>query len=357
VPGSKRSAARHGFKLTDDAQTVLNKPNGMEEFKMAFGDMFVRSLKTGGEFLVVARITSISEDHQHELATSLHGEYNNFAVSVTFNEAFTKAMSETNNHTEVTVWMRQRGGQEAQAAFTGSDASKIRERLLDFPTSTHQHPIGYEAELASYNTTPIPIPTLEESEDQALVLADCTQQKIGFLTALSDLALASSDDTSMLFDDLPSKSDLNRMKGQYRIALNALMSHAIRVATGQMNPPQDFVANPAPPAINFKKKLFAPPPPSPQVPSSDPAPLPDVISMPVLEAVNLLTQLGLRTEIRVVDVSKNMAKLMGLMSKHVLIGGVVEEGGIREILDTIPAGGTMVDPNSLVIIRKVGRIL
>ncbi len=155
--------------------------------------------------------------------------------------------------------MRQRGGQGEEAAFTGHDAAKILARLHDFPRIAHEHPIAYEAELTNYNTIPIPIPTAEEREDQALVLLDCAQQKIGFLKALSDLDAASDEATSMLFDDLPSKDELNRMKGQYRTALNALMFHTKLVSTGKMETPQLFVANPAPPAINFKKKRFAPP--------------------------------------------------------------------------------------------------
>jgi hypothetical protein len=279
----------HGFKLTPDTDALLHKPNGMEEFKTAFGDMFVRSLDTGGEFLVVARITSISEEHQHALAASLHAEYNSFVVSVSFNAAYNKAVSETNNHTEVTVWMDQRGGQGVQASFTGSDATKILARLADFPTSAHEHPVGYEAELANYNTIPIPIPPLEEREDQAIVLIDCKQQKIGFLRALSNLDLALSDDGPNIFDDtLPSRDDLTAMKGQYRIALNALMSHAIRVSTGQMNPPQTFVANPAPPAINFKKRPFAPPP----TPSATIS-VPDVLDEDTALAQATLDTLGL----------------------------------------------------------------
>lgn len=282
----------HGFKLTEDAQTLLHKPSGMEDFKTAFGDMFVRALNTGGEFLVIARITSISQEHQNTLATSLRGEYNGFTVAVSFSAALTKAMSETNNHTDVTVWLRQRGGQEAQVTFTGADATKILERLANFPTIAHQHPVGYEADLASYNTIPIPIPTAEEREDQALVLLDCAQQKLDFLKALSDLAMASDPRTSILFDDLPSPDELNRMKGQYRTALNALISHAIRVTTGKMDPPQTFVANPAPPAINFKKKPFAPPTPPPATIT-----LPDLTDEDLALAQATLDELGLRSTV------------------------------------------------------------
>src|SRR5262245_61821859 len=64
----------HGFQLSDAAKPLLVAQ--MDVFKTAFGDMFVRSLRTGGEFDVVARITSVSEEHQSTLAASLHAAYN-----------------------------------------------------------------------------------------------------------------------------------------------------------------------------------------------------------------------------------------------------------------------------------------
>ena len=256
----------HGFRLTPDAQALV-VAGRMDEFKTAFGDMFVRSLKTGGEFYVVARITSVSQDHQQILAASLNGAYNGLVTNVEFQANFNKAMTETSNRTEITVWMNQAGGIGQQASFTGPDALKILERLSQFPQSAHDHAAGYEAELASYNTIPIPVPTIEERDDRNLVLGDCANQKMGFLKALSDLELAMSENGDLLFENLGSRDDLGKMEGQYRTALNALMAHAIKVSTGRMDPPQMFVANPIPPAINFKKKAFSVSPPLMPVPN------------------------------------------------------------------------------------------
>jgi PASTA domain len=252
------NAMRHGngFKLNDDAAALVTAQR-MDDFKTAFGDMFVRSLKTGGEFDVVARITSVSEEHQSKLAASLHAEYNGLIASGSFQAAFNQAMSETNSRTEVTVFMSQAGGIGGQASFTGPDATKILQRLSDFPASVHDHPVGFEVELASYNTIPIPVPTPEESEDRQIVLQDCFNQKMGFLKALSDFNFLLSENASLFFDNLPSQEELVKIQGQYRTVLNALMAHAIRVSTGKMNPPQTFVANPAPLPLNFKKKPFS----------------------------------------------------------------------------------------------------
>jgi hypothetical protein len=216
--------------------------------------MFVRSINTGGEFCVITRITSVSEESQRSLAASLHAGYNSLAVQVDFNAKFTQAMTETKNHTEVTVWTFQAGGQGDQASFTGLDAQSVINRLKEFPSSVLSHPVGYEAELAAYNTIPIPIPTEEELEDRARVLDDCANQKRKFLKAISDVELALSPDGPTLFDGLPDKETLTNMSNAYRTALNGLMHHAIRLARGEMNPPQEFVATPPPPAMNFKLK-------------------------------------------------------------------------------------------------------
>jgi hypothetical protein len=251
------NATRHGHgpQLVPEAQALVNKGD-KQGFKTAFGDMFVRSLKTGGEFYVVARITSCSEEQQSKMAASLHAEYNGLAVSGSFKGSFETAMKETNNKSEVTVFMSQAGGIGGQASFTGPDAVKIMERLSAFPQSAHDHPVGYEVELATYDTIPIPGPTIEESEDRDIVLADCLKQKMGFLKGLSDLDFLLGPSGNDFFENLPSPEELGKIQTAYRTALNGLMTHAIKVAKGQMNPPQLFKPDPVPPPLNFKKKVI-----------------------------------------------------------------------------------------------------
>ncbi len=243
----------HGFHLTQEAETLVTNGN-QKAFKTAFGDMFVRSLKTGGEFYIVARITSASEEHQSKMAASLHAEYNGLAASGSFKASFDTAMKETQSRCEVTVFMSQAGGIGSQASFTGPDATRILERLSTFPQSVLDHPVGYEAELATYDTIPIPVLSPEENEDRNIVLADCLAHKLNYLKALSDLQFLLGPNAGTFFGDLPPTAELANMEKQYRTALNGLMAHAIKVAKGQMSPPQLFEPNPAPPPLNFKKK-------------------------------------------------------------------------------------------------------
>jgi hypothetical protein len=255
-----RNAMRHGhgFKLNDEAAPLV-RAQQIDDFKLAFGDMFVRALKTGGEVIIVARITSVSETHQSQMSASLHAEYNSAPLSVSFKSAFQTAMAETHNQSEVMVWMSQAGGIGGQNTFTGLDAVKILQRLSEFPAIVHDHPVGYEAEVANYNTIPLPVPPAEEREDREIVLRDCLAQKMGFLKALSDLDFLMGENAELFFEALPSNEELQKFKRQYQDALNALMAHAILVSKGKMEPPQMFIANPAPPLLRFKKKPFAPP--------------------------------------------------------------------------------------------------
>jgi hypothetical protein len=247
---------RHGkgFRLTKEAQALVDAGR-MDDFKRAFGDRFVRSLSTGGEFCVVARITCSSEAHQSNLNVKLHGEYNGLINSGSFQAALDTAMQETSGRTDVSVKMLQAGGQGDELSFTGPKATDIIARLKELPAFVHQHASGLEAELATYDTIPIPIPTAEQREDQKLVLEDCAAQKIHFLRGISDLQLTLDDAGRLLFGDLPPKDELIKMLGQYQTCLNGLMAHAIKISTGKIDPPLVFVAAPPPPALNFKRTV------------------------------------------------------------------------------------------------------
>jgi hypothetical protein len=251
-----QNAIRHGkgFRLTKEAHALVTS-NNMDDFKKAFGDRFVRSLATGGEFCLIARITSSSEDHQSELSAALHAEYNGLINSGSFSAAFDTATAETSGKTEVSVKMLQSGGQGDELSFTGPRATDIIERLKKLPAFVHEHASGIEAELATYDTIPIPVLSAEQREDQKLVLIDCANQKTLFLRAISDLQLMLDDSGKSLFEGLPPAVQLTTMLGQYRATLNALLAHAIKVSIGTMDPPQLFVPTPPPPPVDFKRVI------------------------------------------------------------------------------------------------------
>lgn len=317
-----QNAIRHGkgFRLTPDAEALL-KSGDTERFKKAFGDRFVRSLNTGGEFCVIARITSVSEEHQSKLAASLHGAYSGLITDVEFRASFETASKETHGRTEVSVKMFQSGGVGAQLAFTGPDAAAIIERLKQLPQFVHEHAAGIQAELATYDTIPIEVLTEEEHEDRNIVLNQCANQKSAFLKALSDLRLALEPNAAALFDGLPSRDENIRLQGLYQVALNALMAHAIKVATGRMETPQIFVANPAPPALNFTKKGFTPDPVFVDVPNFVGT------NINAADALHRLIALGLVGDIGQVEDPAHV----GLIIRQTPNGGTVRKGTVIDM--------------------------
>jgi hypothetical protein len=282
----------HGFKLTDEVAPLVTA-NRMDEFKNGFGDMFVRALYTGGEFCVIARVTSVSEETQTNLAVQLSFAYNGLVASADLKAAISTATSDAHEKTDVTVWTSQIGGQGHQASFTGPEAADIIARLKEFPESVHEHGVGFVAEVASYDTIAMPIPTAEENEDRDVVLNDCNSQKMDFLKKLSDIDFALEDDARGFFDDLPSSDDLLAIRNKYRATLNSLMAHAIKIATGKMNPPQLFVAEPSPPALTFKKKATAP---------VQRVKVPKFVGMQGKEAVKFAGILGLKVQLSLKDI-------------------------------------------------------
>ena len=125
--------------------------------------------------------------------------------------------------------LHQFGGQGEQLAYTGTNATDIIARLRQLPAIVHQHAGGFEVELASYDTIPIQVPSDEEREDRAIVLLDCARQKNDLLRAISDIGLAFHPNGRGLFTSLPPTNELVRIQGQYRLVMNALMAHAIKV--------------------------------------------------------------------------------------------------------------------------------
>jgi hypothetical protein len=156
------------------------------------------------------------------------------------------------------VKVLQVGGQGAELSFTGPETTAIIDRMKELPADVHDHAGGVETELTSYDTIPIPIPipTAEQRADRDLVLQDCASQNNGFLSAMANVQLALDPGASQIFANLPDRNALVKILGDYRSTLSQLIDHAIQVSTGQMDPPQMFVANPAPPAVSFPKQPF-----------------------------------------------------------------------------------------------------
>src|SRR5262249_30535355 len=106
VMNATRSARE--FTPTANAKRLLDAGD-KDGFKAAFGDRYCQSLRTGGEFYAVARITSSNTSHQSKIGASLHAELNALVASGSFKASFEEAKNDASSHTDVDVQIFQMG--------------------------------------------------------------------------------------------------------------------------------------------------------------------------------------------------------------------------------------------------------
>jgi hypothetical protein len=240
------------FVPTENAARLIAAGN-TEALKRAFGDRFCQALRTGGEFYTVVRITSSNTSHQSNIAASLHGELNGLVAGGSFKASFNTAKSDTRSHTEVDIQVFQMGGQGSQIQLPGADADKIREQMNRFAASVHEHAVAYEAELVTYDTLALAMPSAEELEDRRRVLEDCQARKQKYWSAISQLDYLQTNDAQLIFADLPSQANLLALQSEFRRVLNALMTHARAVSAGTV-PPTLFVPEREPVLPQFPRR-------------------------------------------------------------------------------------------------------
>jgi hypothetical protein len=245
------------FQLTGPANNLL-KAIDLKGFKAAFGDSFVRGIKSGGEFFAVFRLTSLKTTSQTSLAATLAAEINGLIASAEFQASFQQKQSDATDRAEVEVNFYQAAGSGATASVT-LDVPSILERLKNFPKIAADHPMPYKVEIATYDTIPIPIPPPEEQEDFLLSLQLDDAKKLEYVRRRNDVDFALEHPE--YFDGLPDRAQLQSQSEIYLRLLNGVMDHAVRLAKGQISPPQTFdpakVGLTEPIPIQFKRKGLA----------------------------------------------------------------------------------------------------
>jgi hypothetical protein len=205
--------------------------NRMDEFRTAFGDSFVRGIKTGGEFFAVMRITTESSTSQMKLGASLAAEVNGLVAAGSFKAEFNMSKEQSGGRSEFFASCYQSGGDAEQITPTLS-LDEILDRVRSFPKIVKEHPVGYLAEVASYDTIPIPVPTYEESESLVMALRDANSKRLSYLTRKNDFEFAKENPE--FFVDLPARDKLDAAIAAYTDALNRVTQHAIRLSQGQI---------------------------------------------------------------------------------------------------------------------------
>ena len=306
-------------KLLPEAEALLtnNKP---DTFKTAFGDSFVRGILTGGEYYAVIQITSTEEEQQQSLALSCKASCQGLVASATFKTSLDKAQASTTSETDISINFYQRAGQDEQLAFT-KDVEEVLARLIAFPAIVRANPIGYEAEIANYNTLALPTPNYVEIENREESLQDCARLRLKYMTIRNDIEFARSN--PVFFDNLPTDQELQETQDKYTMAINFLMRHASRIANGTIEPklfrPEDYDASLAMlPLVNFTRKTIGA-----QIS------VPDLRGLAVESAKQNLQQLGFVTDSASNPVAKDSKQPLNIVTGQEPLPGIELPVGSR----------------------------
>lgn len=344
------------FRVTDEAKALLNSGQ-MDIFERAYGDSFVRGLQTGGEFYAVVRITSVSVSTQTALAAALQAEYNGLVAEGEFKAEFEKTKSSAATKSEFTSVMYQRAGSGAEISPTVTIEDVIA-RFRKFPEIAKASASAYEAEVATYDTIPLPVPTPVEQEAFVETLADARDKKLRYIQVRNDLEFALR--FPEFFEDPPTSDVLTSALLIYTKLMNAVTQHAIKLSKGQINPPQFFdpssLSPPItePPPIVLKKKNL-------QGAATAPNTMPNLVGQLSDPVISLMSCIGMEDVDHCLNfLGTGTLEAIGMDPKElgnffftILRSGVKPEvtwggAGVSRIMSQSPAPGVPVEPLSTI---------
>jgi hypothetical protein len=213
----------------------------LDDFHRTFGDAYVRGIKTGGEFYAVVRITSTDKSLQNSLSVQLAAEFNGLVTSGSFKAELAKSHTESTSQSEILVSYFQQAGKGATAEMT-LDIEAVMQRARTFATIVDASPFGIAAEIATYDTVPIPVPTQAEVENLQVAMTDAQTKRLHYLTVKNDMEFA--DEHPQFFVNPPPHEQLQVVVTAYTSALNGVMAHLANLARGRINPAAVFDAGP-----------------------------------------------------------------------------------------------------------------
>jgi hypothetical protein len=239
-------ARGRNFRVKPEAAELL-ETNQHDTFQAAFGDSFVRGRLSGGEFYAVIRITSFDTSVQQSLGVTLQAEINGGIGAGGFAGQFQTANSSSKTRSEFNVVFYQRGGSGAEQIGTTLTVDEIKDRLRELPTAIAANPFPYEVELATYDTIPLATPPKFQADAFVAALADANKRHLDFLEKRNDFEFAA--ERQEFFEDPPPAPECLAAAAVFLRAANAALAHAVRLARGEIDPPQFFDVSAVEPPI------------------------------------------------------------------------------------------------------------
>jgi len=149
--------------------------NGQEErFRQQYGDLFVESTTTGGEFCAVIQINSSDDVQKQAIQQSIEGHGGFAGIGAKAGEKLSSAISEQVKHSDLSVSIWQAGGIAPSAS---SDPDAVIDIARSFPAQcTGNQAVIYQMNLQDYNSLELPkTPNWVDLQKVREVLRQCTQ--------------------------------------------------------------------------------------------------------------------------------------------------------------------------------------
>lgn len=263
------------------AQDLKDNP---QSFRRGFGDTFVRSVITGGQFYALLEIVHKESLVQKSLATSIEGKYNGFLTDAQVDVKFTDDEQKQMAESQFRILQYQASGQGVETSLV-RDTEAVIGRLKEFPQTVLQHPVAIQVELASYDTIPELQPNLIRQQALEDALEDCARKRLYYKSVMNDCAFYLEGTNSQFFQSPTSADIVQNWSRAYTDACNAVTKHAISISDGSVDeshlmfdPPTNL------PAASFTR-----------VPSTqaDVVSVPSVLGLGIDEAQARIRQVGL----------------------------------------------------------------
>jgi len=225
--------------ISDTAGALLS--NGQtDRFQAQFGDMFVRGIQTGGQFVGLIEVITRDETDKQSVSVGLQGSYTAFKVSGEFDQTFTQTVT---SH-QTTVRCHIEGGQDSPIPV---QIDEMMDAATKFPGTVPGNAIPYTALLDSYSILPIPDPpNFIDLQQQKDVLTRCATLRNQDLMLLNEIGYIASHPA-----EFPGAGNFNL--NQIANDLNADLDTVAAAASVALNNPKNAT-------LPTDLKVAAPPP-------------------------------------------------------------------------------------------------
>ncbi|WP_157630524.1 hypothetical protein [Kribbella catacumbae] len=211
---------------TQDAQDLV-RDGKTELFRKRYGDLFIRGVKSGGEYIAVLSITNESQADQRELGIALKASFDGIAAGGSVSTEIQSTVSKLRETSEIRVSTYQRGGSGAQISYTGT-VEEVMNRLKTFASAVQENPKAYSVQAASYDTLIFPAePNWFDIRRQQDVLEDCLKKRLQLNTLRNDIEMVLLHPEYFLVP--PASSVLTRWSSEITDTLNRLDQHTSEV--------------------------------------------------------------------------------------------------------------------------------